>query len=141
MTSLLRGNWTYFPSIAWNTEYLHRFEFRAEFSVVLDLALQLEILQAGGTMLVDDETVFLYRRHASSVSSWTAVDGTRFAQESALFVETERTLRSMGWTRAARAAKRHLTSRLNALTQLPRAMRSADPQDRKLLIAHVVSRR
>jgi glycosyltransferase involved in cell wall biosynthesis len=139
--SLLRGNWTYFPSLCWKVEYLRRYEFRPDLDVVLDLALQLEILVNGGTMLVDDTVCFLYRRHSASVSSWTASDGTRFAQEAKLFAESEQRLRAMGWRRAARAAHWHLTSRLNAVTKLPRAIRQGSRADTSLLASHVVGRK
>lgn len=135
--SLLRGNWTYFPSLCWKVSYLKKYEFRLDYDVVLDLALQLEIIVHGGTMLVDDEECFLYRRHSSSVSSWKANDGTRFVQEAELFAESERRFRMIGWNRAAKSARLHLTSRLNAATKLPQAFRSENPADRRLLIRHV----
>jgi glycosyltransferase involved in cell wall biosynthesis len=138
--SLLRGNWTYFPSICWRTDFLKRHEFRSDFDVVLDLALQLEIIQAGGLMLVDDEKTFAYRRHSTSVSSWTANDGTRFVQESALFDESARALGALGWTSAARAARIHLTSRLNALTKIPQSLRPGSSSSRRLLLRHLFGR-
>ena len=95
--SLLRGNWTYFPSICWKVSYLKEYPFRADLDVVLDLALQLEIILAGGTMLVDDEKVFAYRRHSGSVSSWTANDGTRFTQEGTLFRENATKMAALHW--------------------------------------------
>lgn len=139
--SLLRGNWTYFPSLCWNVKYLMEFEFRADLDVVLDLALQLQIIIHGGQMLLDDEVCFLYRRHSASVSSWKAVDGTRFVQEALLFHESETQMRELGWKRAIRAARVHLTSRLNAATQLPQAIRLGTTKDRKLLVGHVIGSR
>jgi glycosyltransferase involved in cell wall biosynthesis len=136
--SLLRGNWTYFPSLCWNVSYLKTYPFRADLDVVLDLALQLQIIINGGQLLLDDEVCFLYRRHSASVSSWKAVDGTRFVQEALLFRESEPQLRALGWTRAIRAARVHLTSRLNAATQLPQAIRVGTRRDRNLLIRHIV---
>jgi GT2 family glycosyltransferase len=138
--SLLRGNWTYFPSLCWNTKYLRKHEFREEYDVVLDLALQLEVFMHGGCMLLDDQVCFLYRRHSSSVSSWKATDGTRFVQEATLFAETQRDAHALGWRRSERTARSHLTSRLNALTKLPQALRSDNPEDRKLLVRHVIER-
>jgi glycosyltransferase involved in cell wall biosynthesis len=136
--SLLRGNWTYFPSLCWNVRYLKTYEFRADLDVVLDLALQLQIILGGGQMLLDDEVCFLYRRHSASVSSWKAVDGTRFVQEALLFSESEAQLRARGWNGAIRAARTHLTSRLNAAVQLPQAIRLGTRQDRSLLVRHIV---
>lgn len=138
--SLLRGNWTYFPSLCWNVQTLKKHQFRADYDVVLDLALQLDIIMAGGTMLLDDDKNFLYRRHSSSVSSSKAVDGSRFVQEAALFEESARSLDALGWHRAARTARTHLSSRLNAVTQLPKVLGREDSHNRRLLLAHIFGR-
>lgn len=121
--SLLRGAWTYFPSIAWRADTLRRHGFRPEFGVVLDLALLIEIAVDGGTLIADTETTFLYRRHAASVSSALAVDGRRFDEEGAFFAEAAARCDALGWRRAARIARRHVSSRLNALTRVPAALR------------------
>ena len=47
-----------------------------------------------------------YRRHAASVSSTQAEDGSRFAEERAYFTEIAAVLAARGWTGAARAAQR-----------------------------------
>jgi len=80
--------------------------------------------------------VFSYRRHDASVSSATAVNGTRFAEERAFFDEAERRCRALGWDRAARAARHHWSSRLNALTRLPSAVVARDPHGVAVLIRH-----
>jgi glycosyltransferase involved in cell wall biosynthesis len=123
--SLLRGNWTYFPSIVWRTSSIREYSFDPHFDVVLDLHLQLQILAGGGRMLLDDRATFQYRRHSHSVSSVTARDGARFAEERALFAEWSDRFEGMGWSSAARAARLHLTSRINALTLLPGARDNA----------------
>jgi glycosyltransferase involved in cell wall biosynthesis len=131
--SLLRGNWTYFPSLVWRVADLRRHGFDPDLDVVQDLGMLLDIVADGGTMVLDDRVVFQYRRHRSSVSSATAVDGTRFAQERELFARQQRRFSALGWRRAARAARRHWSSRLNALTQLPAAARSGGGSVRSLL--------
>ncbi|WP_232661084.1 glycosyltransferase family 2 protein [Pseudonocardia sp. TRM90224] len=122
-TSLLRGNWLYFPSICWKAEPLRRTGFREGLSVVQDLALVIDLVIEGESLLVEPATCFRYRRHSASVSSAQAVDGRRFAEERAFFVETADRMAVRGWPRAARAARRHVSSRLNALTQLPAALK------------------
>ena len=87
-TSLLRGNWTYFPSLVWRVSELRRHGFRTDLDVVQDLAMLLEITKSGGSLVLDDETVFQYRRHATSVSAVTGPDGSKFRQERLLFDET-----------------------------------------------------
>jgi glycosyltransferase involved in cell wall biosynthesis len=121
--SLLRGNWLYFPSICWRSEPLRRTGFREGVDVVQDLALVLDLVLDGESLLVEPTACFRYRRHDASVSSAHAADGRRFAEERAFFLETADRMAARGWPRAARAARRHLSSRLNALTRLPAAAR------------------
>jgi glycosyltransferase involved in cell wall biosynthesis len=137
--SLLRGNWTYFPSLIWRVSELRRHGFDPDLDVVQDLGMLLDIVADGGVLVLDDRVVFQYRRHRSSVSSATAVDGTRFAQERELFARQDRRFTELGWTRAARASRRHWSSRLNALTQLPAALRAGGGSVRSLL-GHALGR-
>lgn len=138
VTSLMRGNWTYFPSICWRSELLKKHSFRAEYNVVLDLAMQIDILCDDGTMLVDDRAVFSYRRHTGSVSSGGAQDGTRFIEERNYFRESRQRFDALGWNRAARAARNHVTSRLNSAAQIPGALRSGDRRGVAILAQHTV---
>ena len=138
--SVLRGNWTYFPSIAWRTRVIKSVKFRTDLDVVLDLALQIDILAAGGKVCVDAQNaVYEYRRHFGSVSAWTAGDGTRFEEESRYFLEAAQTMRELGWHRAAHAAKMHYSSRLNELTSVPRALRGGGVGVALRLLRHALS--
>ncbi|ANF32892.1 glycosyl transferase family 2 [Leifsonia xyli] len=136
--SLLRGNWTYFPSICWNTAAVRRHGFDAAFDVVLDLALQLDIVLDGGSLVLLPEHAFRYRRHAGSVSSWTAQDGTRFDEERAFFLDAKSRLRARGWRHAARVAGAHWSSRLNAATKLPGAIQKRDGAGLRALSRHIL---
>lgn len=137
-TSLLRGNWTYFPSLCWRVSELRKYEFRLDLDVVQDLAMLLDITKGGGSLVLDDAVVFAYRRHSGSVSAVTGFDGSKFAQERTLFGEADRDLSRLGWKRGARAARVHLTSRLNALSGLPGAVRSGNRSGRQALLRHVL---
>ncbi|MFU8945627.1 glycosyltransferase family 2 protein [Mycetocola zhadangensis] len=135
--SLARANWTYFPSICWRAETLRRHGFRPDYRIVLDLALQFEIILSGSDMLLDNRIkTFRYRRHTASVSSWTAVDGSRFTEERLLLNEVAERFRAEGWTRAYRASKRRVTSRLNALKQIPAALKARDRLGLSVLMQH-----
>lgn len=135
--SLIRGNWTYFPSIAWSTDVLRRHGFSTH-EVVLDLVLQLEILFDGGSMVYDPLPAFSYRRHAGSVSSWRASDGSRFEEEREVLSAYAERARRRGWSGAARAGRVRLTSRLNALTRIPAALRGADLRGLGALLRHML---
>ena len=139
--SLLRGNWCYFPSLCWRSDRLREFGFREDRRVVQDLTLILQIVLSGGALVLDDETVFDYRRHAASVSSQGGVDGTKFAEERDVFYEAADRCDTLGWHRAARVARRHVPSRLNALSELPAALRSGDSVGRRALLRHVLGGR
>ncbi|MFB2557323.1 glycosyltransferase [Herbiconiux liangxiaofengii] len=137
-TSLLTGNWAYFPSLVWRADDLRRFGFRPGYEVVQDLQLLLDIVFDDGSLLLDDEVCFSYRRHAASVSAVTGPDGAKFAEERALFAEAAERARRHGWPRAARAARLHATSRLNAVSELPAALRAHDPAGRRALLRHLL---
>lgn len=135
MTSLMHGNWTYFPSLAWSAEWVTRIGFREGLDVVQDLALLVDCVTAGGSMVYDPTLAFLYRRHSASDSSVRALDGRRFDEEARFFAGEADAFAARGWTNAERAARLHLTSRLNALSLLPTAAKSGKLADggRKLL--------
>lgn len=134
--SLLRANWTYFPSLVWRSSRLAG-GFRTDLDVVQDLAMLFDIVRSGGSLVLDDEVVFNYRRHSRSVSAVTGHDGSKFRQERTLFYEAAIICRRLGWVRAARAAQRHRTSRLNALTELPRAIITGNSVGRHTLMRHI----
>lgn len=138
--SLMRGNWLYFPSICWKADSLVATNFREGLNVVQDLALALDLIKAGGGLVVDSSVCFQYRRHRQSDSSWRALEGTRFIEEREFFTGMADEFEAIGWRRAARTARLHLSSRLNAATLLPRAWRTKQHQGVRNLRHHVLAR-
>ncbi|QEO16045.1 glycosyltransferase [Agromyces intestinalis] len=136
--SLLRATWTYFPSLVWRVEPLRRHPFRADLGIVQDLPVLLDLVADGGSFVIDREVVFQYRRHEASVSQANH-DGTKFAEERLVYAEYGARFRSLGWHRAARAARTRLTSRLHAGRDLASASKS-DPDRRRELARHVFGR-
>lgn len=120
--SLITGDWLYFPSVAWRAESILKHDFREQYNVVQDIALAMDIIMDGGKVFVTDTVCFQYRRHRQSDSSVRALDGRRFAEERAFFDECVRDFTALGWTKAARAARLHLTSRLNAVSLTPKVV-------------------
>lgn len=137
--SLLRGNWLYFPSVCWRSDTLVAVSFREGLDVVQDLALALDLIKAGGNLVLDSTLCFQYRRHRQSDSSWRALEGTRFIEEREFFTAMADELDAMGWTRAARTSRLHLSSRLNAATLLPKAWRTKQHQGVRNLREHVLA--
>ena len=124
--SLVTANWLYWPSLVLRRAAVDQHGFRDGLPIILDLALVLDILAAGGVLLYVPDVCFRYRRHSNSLSSATAVSGERFDGERLFFALAAAQARRAGWPRAARAARWHLSSRALALTLLPRSMRVAD---------------
>lgn len=136
--NLIDGNWLYFPSVAWRASALTKHNFRQGYDVVQDLALALDVIMDGGKMLVTDTVCFQYRRHRESDSSVRALDGRRFVEERRFFDEKAREFTALGWTTAARSARLHVTSRLNAASLLPKVVSKKMWPGLKTLSTHVV---
>ncbi len=134
--SLLRGDWLYFPSLCWRSDALRHAGFRDGLNVVQDLALAIDLVQQGERLIVDDAVCFEYRRHRASDSSLRALAGDRFVEERRYFVETAAHMRERGWNRAARSSQFHLSSRIHALTLLPKAARHRHRAGMRTLINH-----
>jgi len=137
--SLLRGNWLYFPSLGWRAETICGIGFRPEYDVVQDLALALDIAKRGGSLLLDDVATFCYRRHSQSDSAWRALEGTRFGEERRFFEVMATEFDAMGWTRAAHTARLHFSSRLHALTLVPKALKAGNNKGVRNLTTHVIA--
>ncbi|MFJ2866308.1 glycosyltransferase family 2 protein [Kitasatospora sp. NPDC087314] len=135
--SLLRGNWLFFPSICWRTEAVQEVGFRDNLEVTQDLALVIDLLQAGEQMMITDRTCFQYRRHAVSISSAQAFTGVRFEEANRFFLDVADRLDAHGWPRAAKASRLHLSSRIHALTMVPGAVKTRNGGGTKTLLRHV----
>jgi glycosyltransferase involved in cell wall biosynthesis len=131
--SLLRGNWLYFPAVAFRREWVQRYGFREGYDVVQDLDLYLRMLFDGAQLVLVEEVCFEYRRHAASLSSTQAGTGGRFREEVTFFEEVRHEAGRRGWRRAARAADAHLTSRLHSFVRAGTAARARDFETAKLL--------
>lgn len=138
LASLMRGNWTYFPAMAWRRKAIAETGFRQDLDTTLDLAMLAEMVLEGGELLVDPRPAFCYRRHAASASAVTAANSVRFLEEQQLFEELSRRSEAIGWVRASRAARSHVTSRLHAAALMPRAMRGRDGPLLRALARHTL---
>lgn len=136
-TSLLRGNWTYFPSLVFLREPMTAIGFRPGLNVVQDLAMLIDLVASGESLLVEPTVCFSYRRHSGSDSSVRALEGTRFIEERQYFREAGKQMRARGWRRAARVARRHFLSRCNALMVVPAAVKAKNHVGIRNLIGHV----
>jgi glycosyltransferase involved in cell wall biosynthesis len=136
-SSLMKGNWMYFPAITWRTKTIQNIGFRPGFNVCQDLGLAMDLIMQGGKMILIEDEIFKYRRHTASDSSVKAINGERFIDEKNFFTVMSKDLKSIGWNKAARAAKLHSTSRLHAASLIPGCI--ARGQSPWRLLKHVVS--
>ncbi|MBD3778468.1 MAG: glycosyltransferase [Micrococcales bacterium] len=137
-TSLLHGDWLYWPSLVFRREAVQRTPFRPGLPIILDLALVLDMVLAGSRLVVEPTEVFAYRRHSASASSVKLLDGSRFEGEREYFDLAAELMARQGWRRAARAARLHVTSRLYAATLLPTALRARDRAAVRTLLRHAL---
>jgi glycosyltransferase involved in cell wall biosynthesis len=136
-SSLMKGNWMYFPAITWRTKTIQKIGFRPGFKVCQDLGLAMDLIMQGGKMVLIEDEIFRYRRHTGSDSSVKAINGERFVDEKDFFITMARDLKVVGWKHAARAAKIHSTSRLHAASLIPACI--ARGQNPWQLLKHLVS--
>lgn len=133
---LLRGNWVYFPAMCWRSDVLKEVGFREDLTVVQDLALMVELLMRGEELVTDPVVCFDYRRHRGSESSVQAFSGSRFDETRRLLLDLAADLDALGWHTAAKVARRHLSTRLHALTLVPSALRHRRADAARSLAAH-----
>ncbi|MFL6061444.1 MAG: glycosyltransferase family 2 protein [Marmoricola sp.] len=138
LVSLLRGNWTYFPSLTWRRDVISAIGFRSDFHVVQDLGLLVDVLRSGRSMALSPAVAFRYRRHTGSDSAVKTLSGERFAEERDYFHRIADELGTAGMDRAARAARQHVTSRLHAAALVPAAIGARDASAARGLIRHAV---
>ncbi|SHK99786.1 glycosyltransferase family 2 protein [Actinacidiphila paucisporea] len=135
-TNLLSGNWLYFPSVCWRSDIVKKISFREDLSVIQDLALVIDLVQRGEQLAVDPTVCFRYRRHSTSLSSHEAMSGARFGEARRYFAGVADAMDEHGWHKAARAARRHVSMRLHALSMVPGALRSRQFTALRTLLTH-----
>jgi glycosyltransferase involved in cell wall biosynthesis len=138
--SLLRGNWLYWPSLAFDRGVVTRHAFRQDLPIVLDLAFTMDMVLDGAELVVLDEVTFCYRRHDDSASSVSMLHVRRFDDEWQFYREIADRLATHGWRRASAVARRRLVSRLHVLSLAPGALRRRSWRELSSVLRRAVSR-
>jgi glycosyltransferase involved in cell wall biosynthesis len=112
--TLAHGNWLYFPSLFWKTSTLKKYGFDKVQHNTQDVITELSIIRDGGSVYLDNEVTFLYRRSATSFSS-KAKTGTRFSEENETYSRFSEEFSQIGWKKASLAARLHITVRLHQI--------------------------
>ncbi|MCS3842095.1 glycosyltransferase family 2 protein [Microbacterium sp. AK031] len=136
-TSLIRGDWLYWPSLTFRTETLKRIDFRDGLPIIQDLALLMDVAFDDGSLVFVPDVVFSYRRHGSSASQKTLLDGRRFADERTYYRQAVALAKAKGWSRTARTARMRTMSRLHAVTELPGVLRHGNRAGLQSTLAHI----
>jgi glycosyltransferase involved in cell wall biosynthesis len=136
--SLLTGNWLYTPSLCYRRSALAEVPFREGIDAIHDLAMTVDMLTAGGKILLDSRDVFRYRRHTRSDSAQRVRGGERFHEELRYYAAIAEELRDLGWRKVARAADLHLFSRLHALQTAVGQLAAGDLAHARPLLRHTV---
>lgn len=138
-TSLIRGDWLYWPSLVFRAATLKRIDFREGLPIIQDLALLMDIAFEGGTLAYNPTLAFSYRRHGGSASQKTLLDGRRFRDERRYYAEARRMARAHGWSRTACTARARIMSRLHAISELPGVIRHGTRPGIESTLAHIVA--
>lgn len=136
-TSLIRGDWLYWPSLAFKTATLREVDFREGLPIIQDLALLMDIAFRGGSLAFIREVAFSYRRHGASASQKTLLDGRRFRDERAYYAMARKLAMELGWRRTARTARLRVMSRLHAIAELPGVIRHGTRHGLQSTLAHI----
>jgi hypothetical protein len=107
--------------------------------VIQDLDMIIKLVERGEELVAGDHVSFQYRRHTASESAKQAIDGRRFAEARAFFLETADHLDSVGWSEAAAVSRRHRSARLHALSLVPAAIKLRRPDSVRQLLRYATS--
>jgi len=136
-TSLVRGDWLYWPSLAFKTTSIQAHDFRDDLPIILDLAILLDLVFEGATLVATGDKVFSYRRHRASASQTSLLDGRRFEDERRFYQEVAQRAGDAHWRSTERAARRRVLSRLHAVAELPHVVRHGTAAGRAAAVRHI----
>ena len=138
-TSLIRGDWLYWPSLTFRVETLRRIDFREGLPIIQDLALLMDIAFEGGTLAYNPTLAFSYRRHGGSASQKTLLDGRRFRDERTYYRQARGLAEAQGWSATSRTARVRLMSRLHGIAELPSVLRHGTGAGIQSTVAHILA--
>lgn len=141
VSSLLGGNWLYWPSLVFRTDVIRDVPFHEDLPIIQDLALVVDLLADGASLVLDPAIVFEYRRHTQSASATSLLSGRRLGDERRYYRSAAEQMSGLGWTKARRTARLRWTSRLHGLSLLPTALATRDLAAVRAVGGHAFSTR
>ncbi len=116
-SSLMLGDWLYFPAIIWRTSVIRKLEFNSSFHTAMDLDILIRLLEDDKQIAFINEKVLGYRRHDQSASSLYAKSIGRFEEEFKCHKNAIEVARNKNWKTGVFLAQLALTVRLHAIMQ------------------------
>ncbi len=111
--ALLRGDFVMCPTLCWRRSRLGARRFEAGWRQVQDLELLTRLLLEGEEIVGTRRVGYEYRRHDESATALQSESLLRFEEEIALYNRLAESAESLGWTEAARVARRRTIVRLH----------------------------
>jgi glycosyltransferase involved in cell wall biosynthesis len=116
-SSLMIGDWFYFPAILWKTETLKKVKFDGNFHTAMDLDVLIRLLDNDQKIAFIKSKILGYRRHSQSASSLYAKSIGRFDEEFLCHKNALEIARRKNWKTGTFLAQLALTVRLHAIMQ------------------------
>jgi glycosyltransferase involved in cell wall biosynthesis len=116
-SSLMLGDWLYFPAIFWKTEIMKKIKFDTNFHTAMDLDILIRLIKRDKKIVFIKSKVLGYRRHDQSASSLYAKSIGRFEEEFKCHKNAIEVARNKNWRLGVILAQLALTVRLHAIMQ------------------------
>lgn len=113
LEALMAGNFIMCPTLCFRLDKLAGRRFDASHQQVQDLEFTSRLLMDGDTLVGTRRIHYAYRRHAAGATALQSESLLRFQEELALFDRVAERAAAIGWSRAARVARRKTIVRLH----------------------------
>lgn len=114
---LLRGQFFYCPAVSYRLSLVPSPAFDPGVQQVMDLLLYGRVLLGGGSIVLEPQRLYRYRRHAASETQQNSATLARTVEEHAACRELADGAAALGWRRAAREGRLRATVRLQSAMQ------------------------
>ena len=113
LNGLLRGQYIFCPTLCYRASLLEPDPFQARWRMVADLEFLASTILKGGEFLGIPEELYSYRRHEESQTALLTATTERFDEEIEIYGELSGRAEALGWSRAARTARKRRIIRLH----------------------------
>jgi glycosyltransferase involved in cell wall biosynthesis len=115
LARVLTGLFWYCPAMSYRLERLPERRWDARWSQVMDLDLYGRMLLGDATIVLLDEPLYRYRRHANTTTAANTATLVRTREECQVIAELAAAAGHRGWRRSVRSGRWRVTHRANAI--------------------------